>query len=364
MNSKNKNKISVIGLKGLPAIGGAAAVGENILDQLKEKYEFTVYSVSSHTKCKTGFLNGVYQKVFNRWPIGKLNSLFYYIRSTLHVLFFKKYDLVHLHHSDAAFIIPILRFRFPVILTTHGAFNITSKWKRYNFYFKLQVKHFVKYANIVTCVSKKEVENFKKYGVNAYYIPNGIANIDITHTDNDYILFAAGRLIESKGCHILLKALNLLDYKGKIIIAGDYNHSIEYYQYLKKLSSNLNCDFIGLISDKKDLYKLIAGAKIFVYPSMLEAMSMMLLEVAAIGTPIICADIDGNIDLFKNNEVTFFKNGDIQDLSKKIQETLSRLTEVSQMAISLKERLSKEQSWSSIALKYDMLYKKIINKNY
>jgi glycosyltransferase involved in cell wall biosynthesis len=356
-----KKKIAVIGLKGLPAYGGAAAVGENILDQLKEKYDFTVYSVSSHTKYKSGFLNGVYQKVFNRWPIGRLNSLFYYIRSTFHVLFFKKYDLVHLHHSDAAFIIPMLRFRFPVILTTHGAFNITSKWKRYNFYFKLQVKHFVKYANIVTCVSKKEVENFKKYGVNAYYIPNGISKIDVNLFDKGYILFAAGRLIESKGCHLLLQALNLLNYKGKIIIAGDYNQSKEYYEHLKKLSNILDCDFVGLITDKNDLLKLIAGAKLFVYPSMIEAMSMMLLEVASVGTPIVCANIAGNMDIFKTNEVIFFRNGDVKDLSVKIEKALYNLNEIKLMASNLRDRLLKEQEWSNIAIKYDLLYKKILD---
>ena len=357
-----KPKIAVIGLKGLPAFGGAAAVGENIINQLKDKYEFTVYSIPSHTKHKTGIYNGINQKVLRHLPLGRVNSLLYYIRSAFHVLFFKRYDLVHLHHSDAAFIIPFLRFRYPVILTTHGAFNITSKWKRYNFYFKLQIKYFVKYANIITCVSKSEVEDFKKYGIQANYIPNGISKIEITNIDKGYILFAAGRLIESKGCHFLLQALNILNYKGKIIIAGDYNQSTDYYEYLKKLSNNLDCDFVGLITDKNDLYKLIAGAKLFVYPSMIEAMSMMLLEVASVGTPIICADIDGNMNLFKANDVIFFRNGDIKDLSVKIERALYSLDAIKLMASNLRNRLLKEQEWSSIAIKYDIFYKKILDK--
>jgi len=353
-------KIAVIGLKGLPAFGGAAAVGENIIYQLKDNYEFTVYSISSHTSLKSGFLNGIYQKVFRRWPLGKLNSLFYYIRSAFHILVFKKYDLVHLHHSDAAFIIPLLRLRFPVILTTHGAFNITSKWERYNFYFKFQVKYFVKFANIITCVSQEEVRNFKRYGIHAKYIPNGISAININHSGKGYLLFAAGRLIESKGCHILLQALNLLNYKGKIIIAGDYNQSGLYYEQLKELSINLDCEFAGLIKDKKELYDLIAGATIFIYPSVLEAMSMMLLETASIGTPIVCADIEGNKDVFCDNEVLFFKNNDAVDLSEKIIYSLSNLEYVSAMAKNLKERLLREQIWSNIAIQYDLLYKQLL----
>ncbi len=44
-----KKKIAVIGLKGLPAFGGTANGGENIIEQLSDKYDFTVYSILSHT---------------------------------------------------------------------------------------------------------------------------------------------------------------------------------------------------------------------------------------------------------------------------------------------------------------------------
>ena len=42
-------KIAVIGLKGLPAFGGAAAVGESLINKLKNEYNFTVLSTASHT---------------------------------------------------------------------------------------------------------------------------------------------------------------------------------------------------------------------------------------------------------------------------------------------------------------------------
>ena len=89
--SKNK-KIAVIGLKGLPAYGGAAAVGENIIDKLKDDYEFTVYSISSHTNAKSGNYNNICKQIiFRSLPLKKINTLFYYIRSAIHVLF-SNYD--------------------------------------------------------------------------------------------------------------------------------------------------------------------------------------------------------------------------------------------------------------------------------
>lgn len=77
---KKKPKIAVIGLKGLPAFGGAAAVGENIIDQLKDRFDFTVYSVASHTNNKTGPINGIQQIVFRNHGKGSVNTLIYYLK--------------------------------------------------------------------------------------------------------------------------------------------------------------------------------------------------------------------------------------------------------------------------------------------
>ena len=80
----NKRKIAVIGLKGLPAYGGAATVGENIINQLKNDFIFTVYAVETHVKDKN--YNLVKQIVFKAFPIKKLNVFAYYLKSTFQVL--------------------------------------------------------------------------------------------------------------------------------------------------------------------------------------------------------------------------------------------------------------------------------------
>src|SRR6056297_2935768 len=144
----NKKKIGIIGLKGLPAYGGGASVGENIILQLKDRFDFVVYSVSSHTDLSTGYYNGYKQIVMKRIPFKRLNTLWYYIKSVLHALFVENYDLVHLHHRDAAFLIPLLQLKYKVILTTHGSFTIRDKWKKYRPYFRFQEKCFVKKADI------------------------------------------------------------------------------------------------------------------------------------------------------------------------------------------------------------------------
>src|SRR3954468_11899167 len=118
VNGKRKPQIAVIGLKGLPAFGGAATVGENLILQLAGDFDFTVYAISSHASVKK--TDAYTQIIFRKSRIPALNTFSYFIKSMLHALFRGNYDLVHLHHYSSGFIAPFLRLRFRVLLTLHG----------------------------------------------------------------------------------------------------------------------------------------------------------------------------------------------------------------------------------------------------
>jgi len=359
-----KPKIAVIGLKGLPAYGGAAAVGENIINNLKNKAEFTVYSISSHTNLKSGFYEGFYQKVFKRIKLKKLNSFLYYIRSAIHAVFCSNYDLIHLQHRDASYILPILRLRYKVIVTTHGL-ELTSKWKKYKWLFEIGDKIFLPFANNITTVSKKDLrivnKNLKK--TNAYYIPNGInVKREQINKKNNYLFFAAGRIIPSKGLHILLSALKILNYKEDLIIAGDMEQDNAYKQKIIELSKNINVKFKGLIKEKSKLEELMANAKLFVYPSLIESMSMTMLEVASLKTPILCSDIPENKDVFSTEEVLYFETNNSSDLAKKIEWAINNESKMLAKSGKLFKKLKDNFQWKVIALQYFELYHQLIKK--
>lgn len=360
-----KPKIAVIGLKGLPAFGGAAAVGENIIEQLKDQYDFTVYSISSHTNLKTGTVNGYKQIVFKKIPFKKLNTLYYYILSAFHAILFKKYNLIHLHHRDASFILPLLRLRYKVVLTTHGMV-LTKKWSKYSSLFNFQDKLFLKMANVITCVSKKDqefVENIIN-NKNISYIPNGVNFFsDILPPHKKYkICFAAGRIVPDKGCHTLLEALIKINFKDSVLIIGDLNQISSYKNELLELSKSLpNITFTGLITDKSSLYKYISQSEIFVYPSVIESMSMMLLEVASLKTPIICCDIRENKDIFENRDVLFFQPENTNDLSDKINSALLNSNKMNILAENAFQKVKKDHSWNDISKQYQGIYDSYLN---
>ena len=357
-----KQKIAVIGLKGLPAFGGAATVGENIIECLKDTYDFTVYATSSHTSSK-GMVNGYRQFVFKKLPIKRIDIFYYYLMSALHAVFVKKYDLIHLHHIDGAFILFILRLRYKIVSTSHARSYTRDKWNAFErFYFRINERIYLSLSNVLTVVS---LELQKAYTPRTrkkiHYIPNG-TKIDIqvrdvnTIDEEDYVLFAAGRIMAAKGCHILLEALNKIKYKGRVLVIGDLNQIPKYKAKVLKLASSLNVKFIDLIRDKALLMAFIKKSRLFVFPSSKEAMSIMLLEAATMKAQMVCSDIPENKAVFNEEEVLFFKTDDPDDLAEKFSWAIDHLEVMKSKAEKAYKRLETEYQWSSISENYHKLF--------
>lgn len=369
-----KKKIAVIGLKGLPAKGGAATVGENIILNLKEKYDFTVYLISSHTNKKTGNYYGYNQIVIKKIPIRSLNIFYYYLYSSLHCLFKEKYDLIHLHHADVALILLLLKLKYRVITTSHGAPDTNIK-NRKNGFIMTRIFLFSEWvmgrlSDKITVVSIPLQKLYKKkLNRKIYYIPNGIKldeKIDIIGATNllnetglkkkEYIVFSAGRIIPTKGCHFLLEALVKSGYKGESLIIGDLNQNLKYRKEILKLVKQTNTKMIGFVDTKSMLLGLLHYAKYYVFPSYFEAMSISLLETVCQNIPVICSDIDANRSLFSKDEVLFFETNNINDLSKKIDWALNNQELMIMKAKKAYEKLKMHYQWKDIVQKYEQNY--------
>ena len=364
-----KKKIAVIGLKGLPAFGGAATVGENIIEQLKDQYDFTVLSVSSHTKSTTAFYKEIKQIVFRSCGKGGINTFFYYLKCLIHVLF-HQYDLIHLHHAESGFITPFLKIKYKVVVTFHGVFRgIDPKFSTWqNAFFRYSERKNVMRADKVISVSKYDTDYiFQQYHKEIQYIPNGInlsthlPEIKPSHLSEAYILFAAGRIYEIKGLHLLLKALTINASNQKLIVIGDIDQVPTYKDEILKLSAGKNMEFKGLIKNREELFTYIKHAFCFVFPSLTEGMSMMLLEVVAMKTPVIASNIRANTDIFTDNELLFFQTENENDLAEKLRFALSNRQELQQKAETAYQKLIQNYTWQIIAKQYDNIYKEFLN---
>ena len=123
-----KIKVAIIGIKGFPAVGGSARSTEYLVDKLKEKYDLTLYTVSTHAK--NGHYNGVKQVIVKGNKDKKFNTLLYYIKSMVHCVFKGDYDIIHINHLASGFIVPALKLRYKVIGTDRGVEHLKYSGKK------------------------------------------------------------------------------------------------------------------------------------------------------------------------------------------------------------------------------------------
>jgi len=364
----SKKKIAIFGVKYFPAKGGTSRVVENLLLDLKDDFEFTIYCYK-HDKAAANIPN-VKTIQFPEIKIKGFGVFLYYLRCCLHLLFNGSYDLVHVHKTDGAFFIPFLSKKYKVIATSHALPYKNDKWSSLGkAYFRFVEKIFMNSKGIVTAIAQPQKEYYEKnYNRSVKFIPNGIhlaQQIDPTLVDDilqkhefedGFLLFAARRVIPLKGCHHLIKALQKINFKGTLVVAGDVDQMPDYTAQLQKEAAGLKVKFIGYVNGMDKLNALISRAKYFVFPSEIEGMSMMFLEVGALGTPMICSDIPENKAVLSDKEVLYFESQNVDDLAEKLDWALANPLKMKALAKTSEARIKNEYQASVVAKQYTDLY--------
>lgn len=367
-------KIAYIGIKGLPSKGGAERVVESVVHRLKDRYDLTIYCNSRYTPKDTE-IPGIQLICIPTIPGKHLQPFSLMLFSALHALFFGNYNFIHLHNAEACFVAPLLRLRYKVIATSHGPAYDRQKWGRAARYFIRVVDYFfVKYPNKLTSVSLPMAEEYKKkWGVQVDYIPNGVEKslpldqkmaaslLKQTGIQDEYLLFSAGRIDSTKGCHTLIEAFLQIKTDLNLVVVGDAQTDPKYGSYLKKMAKNdKRIFFVPFIADKGSLFGILKGAHIFVFPSEVEAMSIALLEAASMGVPIVCSDISPNKAVLNSEHAIFFYTSDAVDLKERLTWAIDHPEEMKNMGLRTQRFVKENFSWDTIADQYDRLYRSIL----
>ncbi|MCX5829823.1 MAG: glycosyltransferase family 4 protein [Deltaproteobacteria bacterium] len=365
-------KIAYIGIKGLPSKGGAERVVEALVKRISVNHQVTVYCSSHYTPPNFKLQNvelirikGLPGKVFRMLTVDLI--------AAFHAILFRKYDLIHLHNIEASIVLPILRFKYPVIATAHGRFTKGNKWNSFAVLLLNSIEYlFAQLASASTSVSAIDARylSMKCHRI-VHYIPNGIDDeekVDLAESKkilknsglnidtDEYFVFVAGRIIPLKGAHVLLGAFQQLGSTKKLIIIGDLSQAHPAYSRMLKSMSNENVIYIPFISNEYALFGIIKMCSLFIMPSISEGMSMALLEAAALGVPIICSNIHANKAVLDNDHALFFKVDDSNDLKSKIEWAMQNPEIVKAMGLKAQNWVRGKFSWDNLAQQYDELY--------
>ena len=127
-----------------------------------------------------------------------------------------------------------------------------------------------------------------------------------------------GRIIYTKGVHLLCEAFCKTQGDAQLVIWGDANN--EYGKQLQKNYAGENIKFKGQYHND-DLQKVLDSMDVMVCPSIwLENAPLVIQEAQCAHIPIITSNKGGMAELVHDGVDGFtFAIGDIEDLRKKIQ---------------------------------------------
>jgi glycosyltransferase involved in cell wall biosynthesis len=213
-------------------------------------------------------------------------------------------------------------------------------------------------------VSKTLKDYFdSKYKVDTTMIPNG-ANPGIHRPPNKikkygldrhpYILFV-GRLVPEKGCHYLLEAFTRIQSDMHLVMAGGSSFSDGYVDSLMRIRGHdERIHMLGYVyGDLLD--ELWTNAYMVVQPSILEGLSISLIEAISHGKCVLVSDIPENMEVVRDCAVSF-KTRDVNDLEAQLRALIANPGRVDAVARSCKLHAEEHYSWNRIVEATEAVY--------
>ncbi len=374
-------KIAMIGQKGIPAsYGGVERHTEELAVRLAEKeHRIFVYARDYYIPKKISEFKKVKIIKIPTIQSKNLDAICHTFLSSLDVLM-RDVDIIHyqgIGPSSLLLIPKILKRKAKIVVTFHTRDYLNPKWGWFaKFYLKLSEKIMIRFADQIIVVSKNLKDYCQtKYQKKIYYIPNGISlpvedsSEEITDNfcleKNNYIL-TVSRLVEQKGIHFLIEAYNSICQKKSLekipplVIVGGAVHADNYFKKLKKTAGdNPKIIFLGF-QQGKELQGLFSNCLFFVNPSVLEGLSIALLEAMSYGKCVLVSDIPENLEAVNHQAEKYgaaFENKNAADLAEKIEFLLSNPELIKEKGKQAQDYVLKKYNWDKITSETIEVYK-------
>ena len=115
-----------------------------------------------------------------------------------------------------------------------------------------------------------------------------------------FLVLSVGELNKNKNHDTVIKAIAKLNNPNVYyVICGQ--GTLE--NYLKDLINELGLEKqVKLLGYRRDIAEISKTSDIFVFPSFREGLSVALMEAMALGLPVVCSKIRGNVDLIEDGK--------------------------------------------------------------
>lgn len=183
---------------------------------------------------------------------------------------------------------------------------------------------------------------------------------------NDHTILFVGVLDRAhwyKGLEYLLTAVKTLKDKGvnvQLAVIGDGDRKQHYAELARSMGLADRVKFLGSMPDP-ELAKFYNACKCLVLPSVshTESFGIVLAEAMACGRPVVSSDVGGLTGVVKGFGI-LVPPRDVNILSNAIYRLLHDEVHFKSVAERCYERARDELSWGKVALKYEELYRDVV----
>lgn len=253
---------------------------------------------------------------------------------------FNGFDVVHLHvpwyGAMSGAIMECNRAKKPFVATVHMTGRPEGLVKKlFKFFDEAKTnRNLFTWAKKIFVVNKKYFENSYKGLSKASELANPIDTAlfspgepertifgELNQPGTKIILFV-GNLMPIKRLDVLLRAIAAGQKEWRVAVVGGGYTEAEYKKLAEKLKISNQVRFFGPIERRK-LPQFYRGADVVVVPSETESFSLVAVEAAASGTPVIVSNVVGAQERVVEGAVVF-NPGDHMDLVKKLEMVFAR----------------------------------------
>ena len=167
----------------------------------------------------------------------------------------------------------------------------------------------------------------KRYQKKAIVLPNALqTGIPAGHREGAITrpptaLFA-GRLLPFKGVAIAIRAI--AETEGwRLVVVGEGSDERRLRRLADRLGVHERIDFVGWLTRDQVLAVMREKADVFLFPSMHDEASLVVVEALGCGLPVICLDIGGPHLLAGHAAVVLRSSGSLQDVVHRLAHLLS-----------------------------------------
>lgn len=277
------------------------------------------------------------------------------------------YDIVHQHSIAAGAFnwLASLPWRHASVLQMHGIEWRRTKWGCANGLVRCLQRFALVQHRYVTAVSQAQCRELQaRYGLHAVYIPTATdveprVPCDLIRSEyglepGGYVLFAS-RLVPEKGAHFLIEAFKSLNTDRRLVIAGDARTEPQYVRSLKEQAAgDPRIVFTGMATGQK-LKELFSNCCLYALPSVIEGLSIALLEAMSYGICCLVSDIEENREAIGDCGVTF-ESRNPDSLGRQLKWLLSAPQVTEALGEAARERVRRHYSWDVVTGQMEELY--------